>query len=203
MKNEHLTKLIRDYVSENNPKNGFQYTYFGNLIIPNKLTYAKQSFARFDVNSEFPIMLFDNSLTGNASEGILVTNLNLYYKMPEKWSSSSKNEVIPLCEINQFSLEIKTFGSKFILNNKQFGYTSLLNTLLRKEATVIDEAVNIIIHNLNEGDSKNLLEEQQFDKPQGRDSIIKAIKDLKSLMDYGIISEEEFMKKKEELLRKI
>lgn len=207
MRNEHLSKLVRTYVSQNNPDSGFQRTYYGNFIPPDKLAFAKQAFAKFDVTTEFPIMLFDNSLRGNAAEGILVTNLNLYYKIPSKWSGEFKTAVIPLSKISQFSLEIKALGSKFILNNKQFGFSSYLNTFLRKEATVIDESINIIIRNLNNSDSEqvsnNLIEEKELENSQDRDTIIKAIKDLKGLMDDGIISEEEFLKKKEELLNKI
>lgn len=208
MIDKSLDKLIKPYVSKNNPPKGFAYTSFGNFIPHEKLNNAEKSYAKYNITSEYPIMMFDSTISGSGKEGFLLTNLNFYYKMPLKWSGSSKAGLIPINDIKQFSLEIKALGCKLIMNNEQFAYTSLLNSSLRKEATVIADVMNIIIGNLNDAPSNqdnsvSSSKNSQSTESGGNTVTLNTLKEIKDLFDAGIISKEEFTSKKAELLKRL
>lgn len=213
MRNENLLLLGEDLFDKNNPGGklwGYSYIYFGQFIPDEKLKSAKQSFAKYNENIEIPILLLDDTLFGSSASGFLITNLNFYYKLSLKFSGSTAMNIIPLSNIQSFSIQVKLIGANLFINGKQFGYTTSLQAMYRKEAIITEEFMNIIINNLNQNynevipdSSDNSINYSSINKPLEEDTIIKKLKDLKGLLDEGILSEDEFIKKKTELIKQL
>lgn len=204
-----LMDLAEEYFQKNNPggkKWSYQYIFYAPFIAPEKLRSAMQAYADFDPQQEKPILLMDDTLFGSAQKGLIITDRALYYNLSVSFSGSDGIDRVELKNIESFTVEIKTLGANLLVNGVQFGYTTSLNSMNRKEGIILQELMRLFIKSIqsmnNRSDSSTLnssIPTANAAKPE-KDDPISLLKRLKELVDIGVLSQEEFENKKKSIL---
>jgi hypothetical protein len=82
MENEFLFDIAEKYFKDKNVGNrkwNFMTFWYGEYIPEKQLQSAKKWFAGYNPNKEEPIIIMMDNCFGLIKEGLVVTNINIYY----------------------------------------------------------------------------------------------------------------------------
>lgn len=176
--------FLRQYVPHNKVwKLG--YIYFDEYIPKAMFLNANSKYA-FISSSEKPILLCDDTVFSNGKKGFLITDENFYY-------SYGRGGKIPLINIESFKF-IKNVVTDFFINEEFIGTIS----------QIVEGETEIVSHLLEEIRLLNIEFLKENTNPLNKtEDIVAKVKELKKLVDAGVITNEDFIAKKTELLNKI
>ena len=179
---------------------------------------GKNEYLKFDLENEFVILYYDNE--GKLNHNVmLLTNENLYYKL---MSANGEDEVhitnkLPLDKFTG-KVEVKGWANHdIVLNGVKLGTTQLsdsaglkksLNDLFNGIATNNEKYITTKI-SLKEQQipvsqsSEPVLEEKVTESTKTQESPKEKLIKLNELKEEGLISEEDFNRKKEEILKEM
>ncbi|MBU1879089.1 MAG: SHOCT domain-containing protein, partial [Chloroflexi bacterium] len=158
--------------------------FFQPNIPPKKLSGAQEVYAK-DVRSEDILVLIDNTMRGNAKDGAVLTDTHFYAH-----STMEKPVSIELGAIETVSFK-EGWSSKLIINGIPF-----LDINFPKK-----EAMRLVTRMLEE--IASVLHAPPVEAPPTTKSPAEALKELKALLDAGIITESEFQAKREKYISQL
>lgn len=211
-KNKELFDFAENFYKENKkifklksktPLDPSKLIYRSDISI-NDLKSAYKLYASFNMENEIPIFW----LKGAHDEGILFTNSAMYYSLSASKKFADRNTM------NRGRLgyeEIQTFEYKKAILTENIEITingSMIGATLIMDHKKVKGAFSLIINNVFGPQRARIIPDtpigntKQNIDTSGLDVSIK-LKQLKELFDGGIITEDDFNKKKQELLSKI
>ncbi len=156
--------------------------YFAPNIPANKLQNAIAKFAPL-APGERPLLLIDNTVFGSAKDGLLMTDVALYAHNPLEAPQRLRLDQVETAHWTDHRLcgELSLNGTKF------FECSVVPRDVMR--------AVPLMLNDI----AKELQPDRFVDQEQ---SIVEKLRELKGLVDEGILNAEEFETKKKRLLQR-
>jgi hypothetical protein len=177
-------EIVRDIVRRFGATIIDQYIFVQPNIPTDRLRSALSAYAK-DVKPETVLVLIDNTMRGNAKDGGMLTTTHLIaHNMMEKPVSIALNSML--------SVGLKEgMASKVLVN----GIPILdINFPSKPAMRLFTQMLNVILSALGSGKTMAKPAEAAVKTPA------EALKELKSLLDAGIITEQEFKTKREKYL---
>lgn len=155
MANEDLF-IIAERVLDNYPHPIFTFDY-GKLISIRKLRNARKIYAPYDPEKEQPILLVDDTFLQSAKRGMLLTNINLYFRLKtnfSKWDITIQR--IPLKEIYALRIQISSNGSILLINKNKVAYIPSFGSkgFMKNESDILNELFEQLLKEVHK-DEKN------------------------------------------------
>jgi hypothetical protein len=177
-------EIVRDIVRRYGPTIIDQYIFFQPNIPSDRLRSALGAYAK-DLKPETVLVLIDNTMRGNAKDGGMLTTTHLIaHNMMEKPASIALNSMLSV------GLQ-EGLTSKLLINGIPFLY---INFPSKAAMRLFTQMLNVILSALASGKSMTKPSEAVAKTP------VEALKELKDLLDAGIITEQEFKTKREKYL---
>ncbi len=132
---------------------GFECFYYGRFIPEEKFALARDQYASYDLETEKPLIYYDNSFNGNwssiESSGFVISNKYFYYKLVTSFTDNKyKIGKIPIAEITGFKIRAGFTGYLTLDGHKKRFKLSKFTFLDRREARILEEVVRKIITEL-------------------------------------------------------
>lgn len=123
--NSHLYDFTEQYFKENNVghRKWNYFRFYANEFIPIKmLENARRAYARYETDKEIPILLIDDAVFYRGKRGMLITNINIYYRLfPVDVKNSNGTGKIQLNDTEKMVL-LKIMNRAWVLiNNHKVG----------------------------------------------------------------------------------
>lgn len=154
MENYGLLTITNDFLCKQDIGTGigkFCGILYGKKLIPKKIKNIRKKYAAYDVDSEVPILIFDDTVFGSARRGFLLTNRALYYHLfPVKNGLPIKGS-IRLSSITEVQIECLEKTSNLTVNNERIAHLSAFSLKLPYvlEANVLNELFNLYMEYLH------------------------------------------------------
>ena len=165
--------------------------YFRPNIPQQKLANAIQNYAE-GVKPESVLVLVDDTLRGDAKNGCLLTATSLYARGPLE-----APKTIGLKYISSVSPKGKVFHHVDINGSEFLSWSSPSRKSCNLFCDMLEELVSMLNLNLDQMQSVASNQKQQDKK------VADALRELKSLFDEGVITEEEYLNKHNRLLKQL
>lgn len=203
--NKKFIFYANKFYAENKGQFGKNYEFFNKMNAKN-LYRIHNKYAPYDINTEVPLILYEHGMVFEAI--ILITNKKLYYNLAASKKGRDigniQNGSISLDTISQVEVKPGAVGISaeiFVNGNRLGGFdidkkknATILNAFLTPLATNNDELITD-----KEKSTQGVTASKQPEKPD----VATRIKQLKELLDQGIINENEFNDKKGALLAQL
>lgn len=154
MENCHLLKITEEFLSKQDIGIGignYCGILYGKKINHRKIKTIRKKYAAYDIYSEIPVLLFDDTVFGSVSRGFLLTNRALYYHLyPVKHGLPIKGS-INLINITEMRIECLEKTSNIIVNNERVAHLSAFSQKWPGilEANVLNELFNLYMDYLH------------------------------------------------------
>lgn len=176
-----VESIVQKYVSRIRDK----HVYFSPNIPAKKLESAIAAYAS-QARFEKPLLLIDNTIFGNAKDGLLLTASRVY-----SHNIMEEAQVVCLDSIEGINWNEGILNSHLLVNGTKFYENSLpSNESMRFLAFLLAE-IAAIYH------------PECFQDENQENSALGTLRELKRLVSEGIVSEEELEEKKKELLSRV
>lgn len=146
MENEILFEVVDEFFINNPPP--YYSLDIGGKIPIHKMKNARKLYAHYNEKLERPLFLIDETNFRTAKMGILLTNINLFYRLYTKHGSLKKSiGQFSLKDIVEISISTKKIGSNLVVNGKNEAYLTAFGNYgsPHEEAMVINELLKTIV----------------------------------------------------------
>jgi hypothetical protein len=148
MKNEFLFNIAEDFIKKNNighRKWNFMTFWYGDYIPDSHLDSARKWFAGYQLEIEKPLILVSDNCIGAITEGFLVTNIKVYYRLKKSFIKPTEKGFIWLEDINSIDIDSKYIGAWLMINGKKEALLSSFSKKIENEVKPIREILQIFI----------------------------------------------------------
>jgi len=145
MENKILIKTVEEYFA--NIQGKYANFDYGEHIPTNKLNVIRKLYAPYNGEIEKPLLLIDDTVFRSAKKGILLTNMNLYYRLYA--GRKIKGIHVGRVALNfNTSIEIKLGhkGSDLVINGDIVAFTTAfgLGGINEKEGKIINRLFELL-----------------------------------------------------------
>lgn len=202
LENSKFISFVIEYMG--NKKELSKQFYFLYYINPETLFKGYKNWANFDVEKEIPLVYY-YAPGMFEKEGLLITNKYFYYNLSRSTNYTETDiasDRVPLKIIEKFATHFHKNTFALTVNDIMIGAfpmaeVTLTNLNYKKQGSNLEDFMNEMISRRFElFDFK----EKQDSLDNLHDTVLKNLERLKKLKDEGVLTEEEFQKKKIEIL---
>lgn len=180
--------MIKSIVEKYKSKISDDRIYFSPEIPEKKLNNAIAEFARGE-SPESVLVLIDDSLFGSAKEGLLLSETSIYIK-----SLMEKEKNLLLENVEKVSLNKGLINYSIVIND---AFTLESSMASKQSISKFVELLNDFIAGRKKDPDSNDINDYSSD------FVLKELRLLKSMLDEGLITAEEYEEKRKPLLARL